>query len=444
MIATSNQHRQEPELPTADIDLERSCLGLMLWKPEKIAECSLILKGPEDFAYPSHSIIYARMLELVRAGQEVNIHSFKSQADRNPAVLAALEACIDRAGYGIGPPPVYCAKVLAELARKRRAFDRLEIAKRQIEEGGESVEVLSGLRSDLEAITAGVGAEEVSNASTIALDAVGDWIDGGEDRGLRSGFADIDAVTGGMMPGQTILVAARTSIGKSALCLNIACHNAKEGLSVAYFSVEMPPRMLASRVASVVSGVPVSDFSIRRPTAEQAGRLARVPSQIAEWNLHLIDCAGWSVSQIEARAMTLAKHHGLDLVIVDYLQKINSGKRYSSRQDEVSHVSGVTHEMAMRLDIPVLAAAQINRQTESHADKRPQLHHLRESGSLEQDADVIMLLHREDWYHRKEIDYTPTNEAEIDIAKNRNGDLSAVSLFWHGPTMTFKSLQPTI
>jgi len=262
--------------------------------------------------------------------------------------------------------------------------------------------------------------------------------------GLETGFYELDEMTNGLQNGEMIIVAARPSMGKTAFALNVAEHIAANNQKpVAVFSLEMGRQQLAQRL--LCSRSTVDAHKLRRNTLsrDDFGRLAQAVGQLSEAPLYIDDTPGLTLLGLRAKARRLAARHDIAAIFVDYLQ-LMSAPGSESRQQEVSTISRGIKALARELSVPVVCLSQLNRQAEAREGHRPRMSDLRESGSIEQDADVVMMLHREDYYHRGEDGYEMTHVAELIIAKQRNGPTGAVKLQFDGATTRFNNLASTV
>ena len=253
-----------------------------------------------------------------------------------------------------------------------------------------------------------------------------------ETTGLPTGFIDLDKATAGLHEGELIIVAARPGMGKTAFALNIATHAAQHTKkAVAIFNLEMPAEQLVNRMTAAVGRVDSKKLQTGRLEREDWSRINEAHSQLAETNIQIVDDAGITASEIKAKCRTLAnKEEGLGLVIIDYLQLVTSGGRqHASREQEVSEISRAFKTMAMELKVPVIALAQLSRNAEKRENNQPMLADLRESGSIEQDADMVLFINRKDYYKAKEeLEKETVVPADLIIAKHRKGSTGKISL----------------
>ena len=263
----------------------------------------------------------------------------------------------------------------------------------------------------------------------------------GEITGIPTGFYDFDKLTAGLQPTQLIILAARPGMGKTAMAVNLATNvamNAKK--TVALFNMEMGAEQLAQRMLSSVGQIDGNRIRNGRLENNDWKRFDEAVSRLAETNLYIDDTPGMVIGEIRAKCRRLASSsNGLDLVIIDYLQLISGGSKYAgNRQQEVSEISRSLKVLAMELNIPVIACAQLSRTVEGRDDKKPLLSDLRESGSIEQDADIVAFLFREDYYDKEKAIDENTSKAELIVAKHRNGPTKDIDLIYHRNTSTFQ------
>ncbi|MEY4136491.1 MAG: hypothetical protein RL205_619, partial [Actinomycetota bacterium] len=253
---------------------------------------------------------------------------------------------------------------------------------------------------------------------------------GGEMVGVPTGFTDLDQLTNGLHPGQLIILAARSAIGKSTLGVDIArTASIKHGLTSVIFSLEMSRNEIVMRLLSAEAQVPLHHMRAGTMSDADWSKLANKMGVVSEAPLFIDDSPNMTLMEIRAKCRRLKQRHDLRLVVVDYLQLMTSGKKVESRQQEVSEFSRSLKLLAKELEVPVIAISQLNRGPEQRTDKRPMLSDLRESGSLEQDADMVVLLHREDAYERES---PRAGEADFIVAKHRNGPTATVTVAFQG------------
>ncbi len=262
---------------------------------------------------------------------------------------------------------------------------------------------------------------------------------GGKLAGVPTGFAELDELTNGLHPGQMIIVAARPGAGKSTLALDLArSASIKNGLASVIFCLEMSQIEITMRLLSAEASIPLSHIRGGRMSDDDWSRVATKMGQVSEAPMFIDDSPNLTMMEIRAKARRLKQRHDLKLVVIDYIQLMTSGKKVESRQLEVSEFSRQLKLLAKELEVPVVALSQLNRGPEQRTDKKPMLSDLRESGSLEQDADMVVLLYRPDLYD-KESDRA--GEADFDVAKHRNGPTKSITVAFQGHYSRFTDMQ---
>ena len=431
--------------PKANIEIEKRLLSsLFLKEGEAIEETARIL-DVEDFYRPEHRIIYAAIMRLYKRVGSVDFDLVRDELFDTKEIykvslsyynaLEGLEYTTARAGY------------YAELVHEKACMRKLiEVGREIADEANRSeetekrlVEVLSFAEKRLMSVTARerrVGMSGLSEVLSESFEQIRQK-QGGVNPGVPSGFADLDKVLCGFQASDLILLAARPSVGKTALALNMAVNAAVRGKTVAVFSLEMSRVQLGSRILSSWSGINSQYLNSGNLSAQDLGLLTQAAGELSKLKMYMDDTAGIGLLEMRAAARRVQHDFGLDMIIIDYLQLMQGG-RAENRQQEISEISRGLKGMARELKVPVMALSQLSRSVEMRAEKKPQLSDLRESGSLEQDADVVMFLYRDEYYNRDD----PTNEniAEVIIAKNRNGPTTAVRLHFDKAIMKFGNL----
>jgi replicative DNA helicase len=262
---------------------------------------------------------------------------------------------------------------------------------------------------------------------------------GSDVTGLSTGFGNIDKMTTGLHPTELIIIAARPGMGKTAFMLNLATSVAADNKTVAVFNLEMNAEQVATRMISSLGQITITKLRTGHLEHNDWKRVNEAMSQLADTNIFIDDTPGITIGEIRAKCRRLAASpSGLDCVIIDYLQLITSSEHYGgNRQQEVSDISRSLKTMALELNIPVIAASQLSRDVEKRDDKRPLMSDLRESGSIEQDADMVAFLYREDYYNKEARNAEGTSESEFILGKNRSGPTGTVDLLFKGSTSTF-------
>jgi replicative DNA helicase len=328
----------------------------------------------------------------------------------------------------------YYAGIVAEKALLRRL---VEAGTRVVQygyagaEGSDVAEVVDRAQAEIYDVTDRrlsddfVALEDLLQPTMDEIDAIASG--GGLARGVSTGFTELDDVTNGLHPGQMIVIAARPGVGKSTVALDfLRCCSIKHRMASVVFSLEMSKSEIVMRLLSAEAKIKLSDMRSGRMSDDDWTRLARRMSEISEAPLYIDDSPNLTMMEIRAKARRLRQRSDLKLIVVDYLQLMTSGKKVESRQQEVSEFSRSLKLLAKELEVPVVAISQLNRGPEQRTDKRPMLADLRESGSIEQDSDVVILLHRPDLFDQ--TDQERLGEADLIIAKHRNGPTRTITV----------------
>lgn len=430
------------KLPEA-LEMEKKLLSaMMLEDGAVIADVAGILKA-EDFYREEHACIYRAMLRVYSTGTPPDVLLIEDELRRTGELQKVrrdyLFALID---YEFTTTRALVqAKTIREKAELRRLIKACEEI---IYESGEEQKPVSEILEEAERkifATTLKRAEEFEAIYPILQRAFERIISKAEHpdeiTGVKTKLIGLDRVLNGLQKSDMIILAARPSMGKTALALNIATNAAKSGASVAIFSLEMSKGQIAERLMSTLSGVNSQNMKTGNLSDEEMQSLITAVSEISELKLHIDDTAGISLMEMRSKLRRLAHETGLDLVVIDYIQ-LMQGMRAENRQQEISMISRSLKALAREMDVPILALSQLSRGVELRADKKPQLSDLRESGSLEQDADIVMFLYRDEYYNRD--DENNKNIAELIIAKNRNGPTTAINLQFQKEIMRFGDL----
>lgn len=448
LIMGSNQGATDRTLPN-DLVAEQSVLGGMLLSQEAIAEVTSVIKGV-DFYAPKHEMIYDAIYQVFGNGEPVDVITVTAELTRRGQLIKVGGADYLHTLTSIVPTAAnasFYAGIVAEKAILRRLIEAgTRIAAAGYAGEGEVIDLVNQAQADIYA----VGTQSETNqyaplsASLEAAVQEMELAEGrtdGEITGVPTGIYELDEYTHGLHPGQLIILAARPGVGKSTFALDITRNAAiKHKIPSLFFSLEMGQAEIAMRLLSAESDIYLQSMRKGNVSREDWIKLANVRGSISDSPLYIDDSPNLTLVEIRAKARRLSQQLGLGLIVIDYLQLLSSGKKVESRQQEVSEFSRALKLLAKELNIPVIAIAQLNRGSEQKADKRPELFHLRESGSLEQDADVVLLLHREDMVNK---DSTRIGEADIILAKQRNGPTGDVPVLFQGQYSKFVNMKQT-
>lgn len=432
--------------PPQDVAAEQSVLGGMMLSKDAIADVIEVLRG-SDFYRPAHEAIYDAIIDLYGRGEPADAVTVSAELT-SQGELARIGGAPYLHTLISSVPTAANAGYYARIVQERAVLRRLVEAGTRIvqlgygSDGGDVDEVVNTAQAEVYAVT-----EQRTSEDYLPLgDIISPTLEeiqaaasrGSESIGVPTGFRDFDEVTHGLHPGQMIVVAARPAVGKSTFGIDIArTASIKHKLPSVIFSLEMSQTEIAMRMLSAESEVPLQNMRKGMMRDEDWDRLARALNKVSDAPLFIDDSPNMSLMEIRAKCRRLKQRHDLKLVIIDYLQLMSSGKHVESRQQEVSEFSRAIKLLAKELEVPVIAISQLNRGSEQRTDKTPQLSDLRESGAIEQDADMVVLIHREDLYERES---PRAGEADLIIAKHRNGPTSTIAVAFQGHLARFSDM----
>jgi replicative DNA helicase len=443
----SGDQRQSERTPPHDLLAEQSAIGGMLLSKDAVADVIESVRSI-DFYIPKHEIIFDAILTLYSHGEPTDVIAVTDELTKTGEVTRAGGAEYLHTLTGLVPTAAnagYYATIVAEKAVLRRL---VEAGTRIVQMGyaseGEVVDLVNNAQAEIYGVTGGVEAEDFIPL-TVAVTTAIDEIEAAKGRdgsmtGVPTGFAELDELTNGLHGGQLIIVAARPALGKSTLALDFArAASIKHDMPSIFFSLEMGRSEIAMRLLSAEASVPLQSMRKGTVHAQDWTTIASTRGRINDAPLYIDDSPNMTLVEIRAKCRRLKQKVGLKMVIIDYLQLMTSGKRVESRQQEVSEFSRALKLMAKELQVPVIALSQLNRGPEQRSDKMPALSDLRESGSLEQDADMVILLHRESAYEK---DNPRAGEADLIVAKHRNGPTRTVTVAFQGHFSRFQDMAP--
>lgn len=437
--------------PPFNLDAEMCVLGSILIDPNVSDDVALTLR-PDDFYDDANRKLYEHMRSMHDSGRKIDhtllIENLKSAGDferiGGTAYLAQMAKSVPHAAHAI-----YYANIVREKATYRSLIDAsTEILREAYDEGQESKQLLSRAEQKIFSILEGQGTATISGIRDILHEAM-DRIDARmmgkhTEGGVETGFTDLDALLGGLHNSELIILAARPSMGKTACAMNIAEHvSLHQYVPTLFVSLEMSSIELADRLLCSVAEV--NGHRLRNGTISNEDRLRLVEkaNDVAEAPLFVDDSPSRTVTEIAAAARRIKRQQGrLGLIVIDYLQLIEPDNQKDPRQEQVAKIARRLKGLARELEVPVLCLAQLNRQAEDSKDHVPRLSHLRESGAIEQDADVVMFVHREEYYRRGEDRDQFAGQAEIIVAKQRNGPVDNVELIWRKEFTRFDDKAP--
>lgn len=427
-------------------EAEQSVIGSMILDREAIVVASELITG-EDFYNKQYSVLFDAMVELNNESRPVDAVTLQDRLREKevPPEVASLEFVRDLITVVPTSANVkYYAAIVSEKATLRRLIRLNEEIENTCYVGKEGLEeILETTEKKVFDLVQRRNTAEFVPIREVVMNAM-DRIEKashqkGNVTGLATGFVDLDYKTAGLQPSDLILIAARPSMGKTALVLNIAQHMAfKDNQTVAIFSLEMSKEQLVNRLFSLESKVDSQHLRTGNLSDGEWESLIESAGIIGKSKLIIDDTPGISVAQLRSRCRKYKLEHNLSVVIIDYLQLMSGSGRTDSRQQEISDISRSLKALARELGVPVIALSQLSRAVEQRPDHRPMLSDLRESGAIEQDADVVMFIYRDDYYNP---DTDKKGIAEIIIAKQRNGPIGTVELVWLPDYTKFANLQ---
>ena len=461
-----------------DIDVEQALLGAILVDNRAMERASALLK-PEHFYDPLHQRIFATMSQMIeRGGIVVTPLTLHAQMKSDPGVIETGGQAYFEAMQTAAPaiPNIKdFATILSDLAVRRSLIrigeDIVNTAYEAPTDGGARAQIEEAekaLYAVSETSRYGEGALDFHEALTRTVQAAERAAArGGRISGVTSGFTDIDNLLGGLQPSDLLILAGRPGMGKTALGTNMAFHSARQylrdleanaeypsGAPVLFFSLEMAAQQLSGRILSEQTELEVWKIRNGRFSDREWEKFVLTMQELSNLPLYIDDTGGISIAQIAARARRLKREKNIGLIIIDYLQLVEPSRRHDNRVQEITEVTKGLKTLAKELNVPVLALSQLSRGVDARDDKRPVLSDLRESGSIEQDADVVMFVFREEYYlktrepeagtpeHAKWMEKLDraTNRAEVLVEKHRHGATRAIELAFHGEFTRFSNL----
>lgn len=425
-----------------NLQAERSVLGALMLHADAV--CDIGFLKAEDFYLPKHQHIFTGILatfnsrnatDPIVVEEELHRQGVIAEVGGREQLLDLLESVVSAAGI------VYHAEIVREKAVQRRLLETcLDVARRCYENQGDAKELLDEAERQIFEIARMDKSGEATSITDI-LQLTFEKIDKLRQRearltGLGTNYYDLDDMMGGLQPGELIIVAARPSMGKTSFALNLTERVASQQHGVAFFSLEMSSQQVIQNM--LCNRAQIDGQAMRRGkiTDQQYSRLKDEAEQLYEAPIYVDDAPGLTITQLRAKCRRMKQKHDIKMVVVDYLQLMSAGGRIESRQQEISTISRGLKGIAREISVPVIALSQLNRDVENRDDHRPRMSDLRESGAIEQDADVIILLHRDEYYKPTEQN---AGLAQIIIAKQRNGPTGDVTLRFFREYMRFEN-----
>ena len=431
--------------PPQSIEAERSVLGALLQDGRAVSIAMEMLKE-DDFYTPAHQAIYAAIRTLAQQSVAVDLITVDAELSRRGTLdgVGGSAYLVELLQYVPTTANVqYYISIVLEKSTLRQLIQAASVISRNCySQQMELKDILSAAeKSIFDIVMRRTGGEQLVHIREVLFTTYAQIEElarlKGRVAGVTTGFTALDKLLTGMHGGELILMGARPSMGKTSIALNIAAAAARKGFGVAIFSLEMPREQIAMRL--LCGDARVDMQQVRSGTLPDKGwmKLAQTVNPLSNEKIYIDDTAGLTPLQMRSRARRVMLEKGLDLIVVDYLQLMGADTKSENRQQEVSEISRRLKSIALELKIPILACAQLSRANTQRTVKRPMLSDLRDSGSIEQDADVVMFLHREAYYNPSSEE---TNTAEVIIAKQRNGPLGTVKLNWLSEFTLFEDM----
>ena len=416
-------------------EAEQSVIGSMIMSRDAIIEASEIITGA-DFYQQQYGIVFEAMIELNDEGKAVDLVTLQERLKEKdlPPEISSMEFVRDLlSAVPTSANVKYYAEIVAEKSMLRKLIKTTEEISNACYLGKEKTQdILETTEKKIFDLVQNRGSQEFVPIRQVVLNAI-EKIEKasrnqGSVTGIPTGFIDLDYKTSGFQPSDLILVAARPSMGKTAFVLNIAQYMAfRNNVTAAIFSLEMSKEQLVNRLLALESKVDSQNIRTGNLEDEEWAKLIEGANIIGNSHLIIDDKPGISISELRSKCRKYKMEHNLGIIFIDYLQLMTGSGRSESRQQEISEISRSLKALARELNVPVVALSQLSRAVEQRPDHRPMLSDLRESGAIEQDADVVMFIYRDDYYNK---DSENKDIAEIIIAKQRNGPIGTVNLVW--------------
>jgi len=433
---------QKKALPN-NLQMEQAVIGSMLMDRDAVAEVADLLTK-DDFYYSQYGMLFSAIVELYNEGKPIDLAIVSNRlkdmgAPESVSNMSYIAEVLDSVQFASHAGEY--ARVVQDKAILRRMIKYAEKTMALCYESEESVnDILEQSEKDLFDITqkrnTGMQFAEMKEIALSVLDNIeASAKRGSKVTGVPTGFIDLDNKLTGLHGSELILIAARPAMGKTAFALNIAQNAAmKSGIPVAIFSLEMSKEQLATRLIAMDSQVDSQAIRTGQILDNDWDKIMESTYRVGETQMYIDDTPGINIAELRSKCRKLKQTKDIGLIVIDYLQLMNAGGRSESRQQEISTISRALKKLARELDVPVVALSQLNRAVDSREDHKPVMSDLRESGAIEQDADVIMFIYRDDYYNK---DSPKQRIADIIVAKQRNGSTGSVELAWLGEYTKF-------
>ena len=448
MPVDTSRRKQVPQ----NLDAERALLGFILLDNSAL-NTVVEQVSREDFFSESHRRIFQKMVELSENNRQIDVVTLSEELAREGWLekvggVAYLAGLSEGVPFGTSANVTEYSRIVKEKSTLRRLINISENIISRAQQEGDDAETMIDLAqgqffeiASQKVKTGFLGIKEIVKSSFGTIDVLFDR--GQRVTGIETGYTDLDNMTSGLQRAELAILASRPSVGKTALALNISAYaTIEKRKSVGVISLEMSKESLLIRLLCAQGRIDSHKLRTGFSSREDWNQMSRALGRLAEAPLYIEDAPALSIMQIRAKARRLTAERGLDLLVVDYLQLITGGGRFENRTQEVSFISRSLKGIAKELNIPVLALSQLNRAPEGRTGHRPQLSDLRESGSIEQDADVVLFLHRPEMYRHRDDDEggdEPAGKTELNVSKQRNGPTGQVNLVFLKPYALFEN-----
>lgn len=424
-------------VPPQNLEAEQSVLGAMLIDAEAVPKVANLLH-PEDFYADKHQQLYSAIITLFNRGEPVDLITIQDEL-RNRGQLESVGGLTYLTSLINLVPTTANAEQYAMIVEQKATLRRLQVVARKIVDecyGADDMEAtLTEAEKAVFAVTQRRNTKGYTHIKDALVDAYGRleflYSSKGKTTGVTSGFRDLDQMSSGFQKSDLIIIAARPSVGKTAFTLNVARNAAVIGKAkVMFFSLEMSAEQLAMRLLASEAAVDGHRLRTGQLQDQDWQRLGTGLATLAEADIFIDDTPNCSLPDLRAKARRVAQEHGLDMIVIDYLQLMTVPTRagqQANRQQEISEISRSLKALARELNVPVIALSQLSRSVEQRQDKRPMLSDLRESGAIEQDADMVAFLYRDDYY---DPESEKKNRVEVIVSKHRNGPIGSIELYF--------------
>lgn len=447
MAENDNLNNASPQIPPNNLEAEQAVLSCMLFDSKEALNIACSNLEAEDFYRPQHKVIFSAINDLYSYNEDVNIITLKNKLEKMGSFeqIGGLEYITMIAGFVSTWASI---KSYIKIVKEKSVLRKLIKAGTDMTSMGFSNDpnansIIEKTEKIFEEITQSDdnnGFLHIKEVLESAIDEIEEnYKSGKKIIGLETGFADLDAKLSGLQKSDLILVAARPAMGKSAFALNIVLNvSVKKNIAAAIFSMEMSKEQIASRLMCSYAFIDSNKLSSMGMEPEDWNNLARTAGEISQAPIYISDKTDVSVVELRAQCRKLKKEKDLGLIVIDYLQLMNGGGRSESRQQEISNISRALKNLAIELNVPIIALSQLSRAVEQRPNHRPMLSDLRESGAIEQDADVVCFLYRDEYYNPET---EKPGQAEVIIAKNRKGSVGKIDLMWLGQYTKFENIE---